>query len=111
MQEKGNIVIMKLVSDSLMELLTILEEEEYFSYEENIVDYVKGILLFMYSVPKNKHWRETKNKKYGKWCCRYSPNKHASWYVTFDFQDDIFILKFITNNHTAEYDSIIGKRK
>jgi hypothetical protein len=65
----------------------------------------------MYSVPKNKHWRETKNKKYGKWCCRYSPNKHTSWYVTFDFQDDIFILKFITNNHTAEYDSIIGKRK
>jgi hypothetical protein len=46
MQEKGNLVIMQLVSDSLMELLTILEEEEYFSYEENIVDYVKGILFF-----------------------------------------------------------------
>lgn len=111
MQEKGKIVIMQLVSDSLMELLTTLENEGYFSYNENIVEYVKNILHFVESIPTNKSRRKTKSKKYGEWCCRHTANKRTTWYATFDIENDVFIVKFITNNHTKDYHSIIGKRK
>ena len=69
-------------------------------------EYVRIIFDFIYTIP-DQHRKRTKNSKLGFWYCKYKHNHNTTWYITFDLEDDIFLIKDITNNHTEEYLDVI----
>ena len=79
-----------------------LYAQGYFSFLENSIEYVNQLRTFIHSIPVQKHYK-TYNPKYGKFYCRYKPNQHTTYYITFDTQNDYFIVKNIITNHTPQY--------
>ncbi len=94
------------VKQKLRDLLDVLIEEDYFSYIENAEDYVDKIVDFINTIPKQKRYL-TKRKQYGQWYCRYKANRHTTWFITFDTNEVIWIIRNIINNHTPDYPAFI----
>jgi hypothetical protein len=84
-----------------------LYDKEYFGFFESSIEYADKILNFILEIPNQKS-KLTKNKRYGEYYCRYKHNSKTSWYIFFDIEDDIYLVKFVTNNHTSYYASYIG---
>ena len=93
--------------NKLNSLVDILYYKEYFGFRDSAKDYVNAIYDFIYTIPTLKH-RQTKNKKHGGYYCRYKPNKNTTWYITFDIEDDLYLIKDITNNHSKDYPRFIA---
>lgn len=91
-------------------LAQLLFDKEYFSYLENAEDYVLNIKDFIYTIPSLKHKR-TKNKKHGAFYCSYKPNRHTTWYITFNTEASHYLIKNITNNHSKNYARFIAAIK
>jgi hypothetical protein len=104
--ENEKVKISPVVYDYLFELITVLYEEEYFGFLDSTKNYVDEIINFMYTIPLQKS-KLTKNKRFGKYYCKYKHNSKTSWYIVFDVENDYFIVKFITNNHTSFYATYI----
>lgn len=102
------IILLPEVINKLNELINILYQKEYFSFIEGSFSYVDNIYDFIYTIPTLRY-KETANKKFGQYYCSYKANRNTTWYITFDKQDDKFIVQYITNNHTEEYPYFISK--
>lgn len=102
------IVLLPEVINRLNELINILYKKEYFGFIESSFNYVDDIYDFIYSL-HTLRYKETANRKFGQYYCSYKANRNTTWYVTFDKQDDRFIVQYITNNHTEEYPYFISK--
>jgi hypothetical protein len=98
------------VSDKLDALIEILYEEDYFTIKENAKQYVINIYEFINTIPHRPH-RLNKNKKLGSYFCTYKPNRRTTWYISFDMEDDVYLIKYITNNHSADYTFFISNIK
>lgn len=96
------IIIDASVENKLYSLAEALYYKEYFSYWENVEDYVNNIVDFIYTIP-NQPRRRTKHPKLGKYYCRYKANAQTSYYITFDVVEDFYFIKNIISNHTKEY--------
>jgi hypothetical protein len=107
---KEKVVIEQKVIDKLNALVEILFEQDYFYIKKNAKDYVKSVYLFMYEIPKRPH-RVSRNKKYGKYFCTYKPNRNTTWYITFDLEDDVYLVTNLTNNHSSDYSTFIENIK
>jgi hypothetical protein len=35
--------------------------------------------------------------------CKYKPNRNTTWYVFFDVENDVYLIKNIVNNHSKDY--------
>jgi hypothetical protein len=89
----------------LDELLIILSERHYFSFWEDASLYVKRIVLYAVQYigvlqGKNAPFyfnRYGSNLKY----ITYRANKTTSWYIFYQQQDNIYLIRHITNNHVA----------
>ncbi len=101
------VILLPSVKDKLKNLVFVLYEKEYFSFIENAENYVIAIYDFIYTIPSLKR-RRTKNKKHGEYYCKYKPNKKTTWYITFDTEDDIYLVRNITNNHSKDYTRFIS---
>lgn len=86
----------------LDELVDILYEENYFSYKKTAQDYVNNIYDFISTIPTLRY-KPTQNKIFGSWYCKYKHNSKTSLYFLFDIEDQNFLIKNITNNHSADY--------
>ena len=104
------VIILPELEDKLFDLVTILYKENYFSFLESSLSYVDNIVNFIYTIP-TLQFKEAANKKFGKYYCSYKANRNTTWYITFDKQDERFIIQYITNNHTEEYPYFISKIK
>jgi chlorite dismutase len=105
---KEKVIVQQRVIDKLNALVEILFEQDYFFIKGNAKDYVKSVYLFMYEIPKRPH-RIARNKKNGKYFCTYKPNRNTSWYITFDMEDNVYLITNLTNNHSSDYtDFILG---
>ena len=102
----AKVVITPAVVSGLDSLLILLFEKGYFSFKENAIQYVDDLYNFILSIPSLRK-RPTKSKKFGAWYCRFKPNKHTTWYVTFDVVADVYLIKRIINNHTRDYPAFI----
>ncbi len=102
----AKIISNRLVGLKLKRLLDSLITEGYFSYIENAVAYVKEIERAIDNIDTSIHY-PTRNNKYGAWYIRYKANKHTTWYITFDIQDEVYLVKNIINNHTPDYPEFI----
>ncbi|MCZ2225049.1 MAG: hypothetical protein LC122_15610 [Chitinophagales bacterium] len=101
------IVIRKELLNKLDELIRLLFENEYFSYYEDAEQYVDNIRMFIKTIPQQKI-KPTLIKTYGAYYCQYKPNKHTTWYITFDTDGKTWLIKNIFNNHTKDYPRYIG---
>ena len=88
-------------------LLEALTTKGYFDYPENAEAYHDSIANFMNSIPDQKQYY-TKRKKYGEFYCRYKPNRNTTWYVTFDTDGEVYIIRNLINNHTKDYSTFIN---
>ncbi|MEO7309717.1 MAG: hypothetical protein ABIX01_04920 [Chitinophagaceae bacterium] len=100
------VIILPSLLAKMNDLVDILFNEEYFALKENAVKYVTALIDFAYTIPIRQHYR-TIQPKYGQWYCRYQPNKHTTWYITFDTDGTIYLVKNIINNHTKDYPTFI----
>jgi hypothetical protein len=103
----AKVILLPLLEDKLFDIVFMLYNKEYFGFIESAFNYVDEIVNFIYTIPTLKHKR-TKNKKHGAYYCRYKPNKNTTWYITFDIEDDLYLIKNITNNHSKDYPRFIA---
>jgi hypothetical protein len=93
----AKIILDDLVILKLKELGEILYEDEYFGFVEDALEYADYL----------KHKR-TSYTKYGSYYCKYKHNHKTTWYITFDVEDDTYLILNITNNHSADYPKFIS---
>lgn len=92
----------------LIDLITILFFEEYFSYIENAEKYVIALRdeIEKY-IDVRQHYKTPKFlSQYGSYFIVVSLNNKTSWYVFFDQRDQRYLVQYITNNHMEEASSL-----
>ena len=106
---KSRVLSMPYVVEYLYELVDILYEKNYFSFENSAVEYVVELfedittnLPAKLGKPAPKHFeRYGKNMEYA----AFKKNKLTTWYVFFDTyknkEEIIYLVRHIENNHTA----------
>lgn len=91
------------VRDYLVELIKVLYEEEYFGFEEAAVEYVNDLIDDIYSNISKKHpkFAPPYFSRYGKnlYYVSYRKNKNTTWYIFFNYSDDVYLIRYIGNNH------------
>jgi len=92
----------------LSELIELLYKEEYFSFEEQAVEYVERLKQYIENTIKTAYKRKSPEffSRYGKdmQYVVYKANTHTSWYIFFQQRDDVYLIRYITNNHvSAQY--------
>ncbi len=100
------VIVKPEVIDYLTDLINILYIENYFSLFDISIKYVDEIIEFISTIPSTKY-KTTKNYRFGKYYSSFKINKHTTWYVIFDVETDIYLVQFITNNHSADYPKYI----
>ena len=87
--------------------ITLFYDEEYFGFLESSEEYVNKIYDFIYTIPTLRR-KQTHNKRYGAYYCSYKANANTTWYIVFDIDDNDYLVRFITDNHSREYAVYIG---
>jgi len=99
------IVYAQEVEQFLDELLIVLFEKGYFgfpdsakSYVDKLLGYVKQYIGLLPAREAPQYFsRYAKNMKY----ITYRANQSTEWYVFYQQSDNIFLIRYITNNHVA----------
>ncbi|MBB1192820.1 hypothetical protein DNC80_03960 [Flavobacterium sp. SOK18b] len=86
------------------ELISILFDQEYFSYEKNAILYVDKIVDFIILEINSFPHKSTPQKlrHLGSNYIFYKANNRTTWYIFFERQDSIFLITGISNNHCEE---------
>lgn len=100
------VVLTSFADNKLQDLVDILYVNEYFGFRADAKKYVDRIYAFIYSIPRRKKYRTRKND-YGEYYCKYKPNKKTSYFITFDTENELYLIKNIITNHTSEYPTFI----
>ena len=99
------IIFSKKVELYLDELMLLLFEEEYFgfpdsakSYVDNVVSFVEQYIGILPSKNAPDYFqRFGRNLKY----ITFLANKRTSWYIFYQERNNIYLIRYITNNHVA----------
>jgi len=88
----------------LNDLVDILYNKRYFSYEESAMEYVTELVQNMETTIHLKRKRKAPSyfSRYGKdlWYVSYPRSKQTTWYFFFSrHADDNYVIRYITNNH------------
>jgi hypothetical protein len=93
------------------DLITILYEKEYFSYEAQAQEYVDELVDdIKSSLPTRRHKPAPEYyDKYGKgmYYAAFTKNKRTTWYAFFTKYEEngeiIYLVRYIGNNHTEAH--------
>jgi len=106
-----NVILLPEVQAYFRNLVIILYDKEYFSFKDSAKKYVDELLDdILMTLPTRPHKPAPKYfDKYGKDMeyAVFTKNKRTSWYVLFttyedeETGEDIFLIRFIGNNHTV----------
>ena len=105
------VLAIPIVLDYLKNLVPILYEKGYFSYEERAQRYVDDLSDDIFdNLPAKRH-RPAPNyyDQYGKgmYCASFVKNRHTTWYAFFTkYQENgetIYLIRYIGNNHTEAH--------
>lgn len=88
-------------------LILKLYERDYFGFLPSAEEYIVRLYDFIYTIPLQKR-KLTHNNRYGKYYCTYKHSSKTSWYIVFDVEDGIYLVIFVTNNHSPNYPIIIS---
>lgn len=100
------IIIFEKVRTQLRNISKKLHSKKYFGTLALSDAYVLTLIDFINDIPTATH-RRTKNPKHGAYYCTYKHNSKTSWYISFDIEGDLYNIKNITNNHSADYPKYI----
>ena len=93
------------VEEYLIELSQILYDKEYFGFIEDAKQYVRDIIFEINLSLDKKIKKEAPEyfNRYGEglYYTAYKKNKNTSWYVFFHYEDEIYLIRFIGNNHNV----------
>jgi hypothetical protein len=92
----------------LFELIELLYYKNYFSFPEQAVSYVLKIRQYVENCIATTHKRKAPEyfTRYGKnmFYIIYKANTNTSWYIFFQQKADIYLIRYVTNNHvSAQY--------
>ena len=104
------IIIFEKVRTQLKSINQKLHSKKYFGSKELATAYVLKLIEFIYAIPTATH-RRTKSPKNGEYYCTYKHNSKTSWYISFDIESELYNIKNITNNHSADYPLFIRGKK
>jgi hypothetical protein len=90
----------------LTDLIDILYAEDYFGFLISTEEYVINIFNFIYTIPTLKY-KPTYKNLFCSFYVSYKANKNTTWYIMFDIKNDIYLVSFITNNHSYNYPRLI----
>ena len=90
------------VLHDLNELVEILYREKYFGFLDTAITYAAKIYEFMLPIPQRRY-KPLMNKQYGMYYASYKANQHTTWFICFDLKDDLFLISYLTNNHSPDY--------
>jgi hypothetical protein len=96
------------VREYLKDVSEILYEKEYFGFAEDAIRYIDSLTLDIYNtLPRRLHKPAPPYfERYGKELLYavFKKNDNTQWYVFFNKEDDIFLIRYISNNHLiAQY--------
>jgi len=96
------------VEQYLYELVDLLYDIGYFSFPEQAMNYVIKMRQYIESSIETAYKRNAPDyfSRYGKNMSYfiYKANPHTSWYIFFQQKADIYLIRYITNNHvSAQY--------
>jgi hypothetical protein len=92
----------------LFELIELLYKEHYFSFPDQAIDYVQKMRQYIENVIPIAHKRKAPDyfAKYGRDMNYfiYKANARTIWYIFFQQKEDIYLIRYISNNHvSAQY--------
>lgn len=101
------VVALPEVRQYLKELIQVLFEQEYFSFEETAAKYVEDLFGdIKESLPvRSKRLAPAYFGRYGNnmYYCTFRKSKRTQWYVFFNIYSDngelIYLVRYISNNH------------
>ncbi|MEX0997706.1 MAG: hypothetical protein WDZ45_11710 [Flavobacteriaceae bacterium] len=98
------VLLQENVTTFLENLIQILFEKEYFSYEKSAQQYVSKIYDFIENhLIKYPHKTTPKNlSQLGSKFVFYKANNHTTWYIFFENKDSRYLVTYITNNHMED---------
>ncbi|MDR2003935.1 MAG: hypothetical protein LBQ74_12960 [Prevotella sp.] len=96
------------VREYLKEVSDILYEKEYFGFEDDAAEYIDTLTLDIDETLPNRQKKKATPyfNRYGKGLhySVFKKNDNTQWYVFFNYEDDIYYIRYIGNNHTcAQY--------
>ena len=87
----------------LKEVSEILYEKEYFGFAEDAIEYIDSLILDIYNTLPHRVRKPAPSyfSRYGKelFYSVFKKNDNTQWYVFFNYEDDIFLIRYISNNH------------
>jgi hypothetical protein len=101
------VVFSKDVERYLDELLLLLFEKDYFGFPDMAKSYIDRLLSYVeqhIGIFPNKDapdvfMRYGQNLKY----ITYHANKRTTWYIFYQERNNIYLVKYITNNHVSAH--------
>jgi hypothetical protein len=105
MVSEMKVVIASAAIDYLEKLTYVLFKKGYFGFYESACEYVDRIFDFIYyELPhKSKKIAPKYFSKFGKnmYYVTYHPNKRTTWYIFFNWKDERYLIRYITNSHVS----------
>ncbi len=100
--EKITIFYKSEVTNFLNELVYLLFKDDYFRYIENAIDYKDKLIEFIENNISTFPYKYTpvKLRNLGSKYIYYKSNSRTTWYIFFEKNDGIYVITFITNNHS-----------
>lgn len=99
---QGKIVFKEEVIDYTNELMYELYQKEYFGFYDSAVNYKDKIIDFvlenLISFPSKR--TPVKIQHLGSNYIFYKINSYTTWFIFFEFQNDEYLVTYITNNHS-----------
>ncbi len=95
--------------NQINDLIDILILKKHFSFEEDAVNYTQniyGFILDNISSPISRN-SPVKFRKFGKKFIKYKANQHTFWYIFFDEKDGKFLINYILNNHSHNFQELL----
>ncbi|WP_310378481.1 hypothetical protein [Flavobacterium sp.] len=102
--EKITVSYTNYVQDYFDELVVTLFDKEYFSYQENAINYVQKLVFYIEeNIDVLPHKKSPKTfLKYGNFYIFYQSNNRTTWYIFFSKKNKKYLIKHLTNNHIFE---------
>jgi hypothetical protein len=98
------VLLTKEVKLYFLELIELLYEKDYFSFEDAAFDYVNDLVRdITASLPRKLRKKAPPYfDKYGRelYYAVYRKNRNTQWYVFFQYENGIYLVRYIGNNHS-----------
>jgi len=89
----------------LSDLIELLYAKGYFSFPDQAINYVRRLREYIENEIQTTHKRKAPEYflQYGKdmFFIIYKANSNTIWYIFFQQQNDVYLIRYITNNHVS----------